>query len=54
MQKSNYHYTLPEISDKMATTCLVICIRLTRMAIDFYQEIHRTQHFSRNYSKQKA
>ena len=49
-----FRQTLPEISDKMATACLVYDIGNTQfaydtyaVAFDFYQEIHRTRTFFR-------
>ena len=33
--------SLPQISEKMATVSLVICIRLVDNSLKFYQKIHR-------------
>ena len=43
--------TLPEISDKMATVCLVICIRLIRNDFHFHEKKHRTQTFFQKLQK---
>ena len=43
--------TLLEISDKMATVCLVICIRLIRNDFHFHEKKHRTQTFFQKLQK---